>query len=205
MSVKMAPNMWMLLTPFFPALSHAREIVFPSVAGYTTDQTVLGGYNDFDVSQGKFAGLTTYANLPYVHCLAPDGEKVEKFDIAILGAPFDTVSGISHCAVGLRMFGMCEDDQPFNRHTLEVNRLVNCYTPFRTRLMRTTILERDRRCVTKFWSAEHVSHLGRSRLVAAQRSLATQTYTARSKYDFKSTSENLASRMLTIEPLLTMR
>jgi hypothetical protein len=27
-----------------------------------------------------------------VHCLAPGGEEVERFDIAILGAPFDTVS-----------------------------------------------------------------------------------------------------------------
>jgi len=46
-----------------------------------------------DIATGrKFFGLTTFANLPYVHCLAPDGEEVEKFDIAVLGAPFDTVS-----------------------------------------------------------------------------------------------------------------
>lgn len=71
----------------------AREIGFPPLAGYTTaDQVVLSGYNNPDISQAKFAGLTTYANLPYVHCLAPEGEEVEKFDIAILGAPFDTVS-----------------------------------------------------------------------------------------------------------------
>jgi hypothetical protein len=94
-AVKMAFNSLLLLLPIFPALSSAREIVFPSVSGYTTDQTILGGYNEIDVSQAKFAGLTTYANLPYVHCLAPEGEEVEKFDIAILGAPFDTVSGKS--------------------------------------------------------------------------------------------------------------
>jgi agmatinase len=76
----------------FPALSNARDIVFPPVSGYTTDQAILGGYNDIDISQARFAGLTTYANLPYVHCLAPGGEEVERFDIAILGAPFDTVS-----------------------------------------------------------------------------------------------------------------
>jgi agmatinase len=28
-----------------------------------------------------------------VHCLANDGEEVEKYDIAIMGAPFDTVRG----------------------------------------------------------------------------------------------------------------
>jgi hypothetical protein len=37
-----------------------------------------------------FYGLSTYANVPYVHCLAPEGIEVEPFDIAILGAPFDT-------------------------------------------------------------------------------------------------------------------
>lgn len=74
-------------------LTGAREISFPPVLGYTTpEQIVLGGYNDPDISQPKFAGLNTYANLPYVHCLAKEGEEVEKFDIAILGAPFDTVS-----------------------------------------------------------------------------------------------------------------
>lgn len=76
----------------------------------------MPGLDDEDISQAKFAGLTTFANLPYVHCLAAgddegeeeeeeDGKKnkkekrrkrksvgVEKFDIAILGAPFDTVS-----------------------------------------------------------------------------------------------------------------
>jgi len=84
--------MLFLLLHLFPALSNARDIVFPPVSGYTTDQAILGGYNDIDISQAKFAGLTTYANLPYVQCLAPAGEEVEKFDIAILGAPFDTVS-----------------------------------------------------------------------------------------------------------------
>jgi len=43
-----------------------------------------------------FMGLMTYANIPYVHCLADEasGEeyKGEKYDIAVLGAPFDTVS-----------------------------------------------------------------------------------------------------------------
>jgi agmatinase len=79
----------------FLTLASAREIVFPPTSGYTTDQTILGaGYNDPDISQARFAGMSTYANLPYVHCLAAEGEgeEVEKFDIAILGAPFDTVS-----------------------------------------------------------------------------------------------------------------
>ena len=88
-------NSSIMFTPFLPllALASAREISFPPVSGYTTaDQVVLGGYNNPDISQPKFAGLATYANLPYVHCLAKEGEEVEAFDIAVLGAPFDTVS-----------------------------------------------------------------------------------------------------------------
>lgn len=68
----------------------AREITFPPTSGYTSSQILLQGYNNPDISQAKFAGLTTYANLPYTHCLSADPSSVEKFDIAILGAPFDT-------------------------------------------------------------------------------------------------------------------
>jgi agmatinase len=83
----------MLFILAFLPLVGAREIVFPPASGYSTDQAVLGaGYNDPDISQARFAGMSTYANLPYVHCLAGEGEEVERFDIAVLGAPFDTVS-----------------------------------------------------------------------------------------------------------------
>jgi hypothetical protein len=83
----------MLPLLLFSSVAHAREIVFPSSSGYSTsDQVILGGPWSPDVSGAKFAGLNTYANLPYVHCLAKDTDEVEKFDIGILGAPFDTVS-----------------------------------------------------------------------------------------------------------------
>lgn len=71
------------------ALCAAREIVFPPVAGITPQQ--IFPQVDIDISTGSaFAGLTTYANLPYVHCLANEKENVKLYDIAILGAPFDT-------------------------------------------------------------------------------------------------------------------
>lgn len=72
---------------------HAREIVFAPT--YGQEQAILSRYNDPDISHAKFAGLDTFANLPYVHCLAEKSGDVEKFDIAILGAPFDTVSSDS--------------------------------------------------------------------------------------------------------------
>ena len=37
-----------------------------------------GRLRDLDVSTGGFAGLTTYASLPYVHCLSADPASVDK-------------------------------------------------------------------------------------------------------------------------------
>lgn len=86
-----------LAVALFPSFSIAREITFPPVSGFANQQ-ILGHGGDIDVTRGPaFAGLTTYANLPYVHCLAGEGEEVEKFDIGILGAPFDTVSATFRC------------------------------------------------------------------------------------------------------------
>lgn len=79
------------IAPFFASGLTAREITFPPVSGYSAQQVIPQGLFDADITQAKFAGLMTYANLPYVHCLAPEGHDVEPFDIAILGAPFDTV------------------------------------------------------------------------------------------------------------------
>jgi agmatinase len=98
----------MIFAPFLllPAFALAREIVFPASSRYATnEQIVFGEYSDPDVSQSKFGGLSTYANLPYVHCLAAEGEDVEKFDIAILGAPFDTVS-LKSC-YDIKGFSIC--------------------------------------------------------------------------------------------------
>lgn len=81
----------LLLLSRFTSIN-AREIVFPPT--YERGQAILGGYNDPDISHAKFAGLDTFANLPYVHCLAEKSDDEEKFDIAIMGAPFDTVSSV---------------------------------------------------------------------------------------------------------------
>jgi agmatinase len=81
---------------------HAREIAFPPVSGFQRPlglnadiMDVPGDSNPLDLSQAQWAGLSTYAHLPYVHCLAngsysSSGQAIEKYDIAILGAPFDT-------------------------------------------------------------------------------------------------------------------
>ncbi|EME49992.1 hypothetical protein DOTSEDRAFT_41152 [Dothistroma septosporum NZE10] len=76
-------------------LCNAREVTFPPVSGVQLPLAGSGhhadGSNpDLDITQAMFAGLHTYANLPYVHCLAGNDENIEPYDIAILGAPFDT-------------------------------------------------------------------------------------------------------------------
>ncbi|CAN9108375.1 unnamed protein product [Alternaria alternata] len=68
----------------------ARDITFPPVSGYSSQQIIPQQNLGLDITHAKFAGLMTYANLPYVHCLAPEQHDVVPFDIAILGAPFDT-------------------------------------------------------------------------------------------------------------------
>ena len=90
-SIKMVNKLSLSVSIAALAIADAREISFPSLSGFSSDQAVMGIITP-DVTQAKFGGLTTYANLPYVHCLAPEGEEVENFDIAVFGAPFDTVS-----------------------------------------------------------------------------------------------------------------
>ena len=41
-------------------------------------------------TDSEFFGLATFGNVPYVNCLKAEDEG--RYDIAILGAPFDTVS-----------------------------------------------------------------------------------------------------------------
>lgn len=60
----------------------ARDITFPPVAAL---QSPFGAETFFEdnLSSAPFAGLTTYANLPHVHCLARNGFDVEPYDIAV--------------------------------------------------------------------------------------------------------------------------
>lgn len=81
-----------------PAL--ARDVTFPPIAGVDSStgrlqaQAPLSNVHvdDVDIVTGSaFSGLTTYAHLQYINCFV-EKDGVEKYDIAILGAPFDTVS-----------------------------------------------------------------------------------------------------------------
>ncbi|KAL7620430.1 hypothetical protein AAE478_009425 [Parahypoxylon ruwenzoriense] len=64
-----------------------KPITFPPNQG-----SILGTGSNIDIVTGsQFNGLTTYANLPYLNCLSNDEAEGQKYDIAILGAPFDTL------------------------------------------------------------------------------------------------------------------
>lgn len=95
----MASALLLTLLVSLRSLASARDIIFPRAFG-TADATQYQLLNDEDevgsaaTLERAYAGLLTFANLPYVHCLAPRGQEVEKYDIAFLGAPFDTVSSV---------------------------------------------------------------------------------------------------------------
>ncbi|KAB8072758.1 arginase family-domain-containing protein [Aspergillus leporis] len=80
------------LISFFLSAVIAREIVFPRIAAIQgSGQVPLGNDNIVDiVTDSQFSGLTTFAHLPYVNCFVDDGTDLTPYDIAILGAPFDT-------------------------------------------------------------------------------------------------------------------
>lgn len=82
-----------LLLCFFHAVV-AREIIFPPVAAVVplNKQTILSPDEDVPVDTSMYTGLSTYANLPFVHCLSQAKEVIQTYDIAILGAPFDTAT-----------------------------------------------------------------------------------------------------------------
>lgn len=52
-----------------------------------------GDDDTIDIATGsQFNGLETFANLPYVNALVDDEARTHRYDIAILGAPFDTAT-----------------------------------------------------------------------------------------------------------------
>ncbi|OAP60988.1 agmatinase [Fonsecaea erecta] len=90
-------NPWALPLLLLPASSIAREIVFPPISPLQANlgshasqyRSPVASGKDLPTEFEKYSGLTTFANLPWVHCLSPD-DNVDKYDIAFLGAPFDT-------------------------------------------------------------------------------------------------------------------
>ncbi|KAL4951425.1 arginase family-domain-containing protein [Aspergillus filifer] len=71
--------------------ANARDIVFPPLAATEYTQHLLGQPKEVDIITGsQFNGLTTFAHIPYVNCFVDSEAASARYDIAILGAPFDT-------------------------------------------------------------------------------------------------------------------
>ncbi|KAL5355237.1 arginase family protein [Aspergillus floccosus] len=70
----------------------ARDIVFPPVAAVLgSSQLPLPSDDPVDiVTNSQYNGLTTFAHLPYVNCFIDKESDSTPYDIAFLGAPFDT-------------------------------------------------------------------------------------------------------------------
>lgn len=92
----------------FPGSSSSYPTAEQKPLGRVSGVGVGFGYDDddVDIAYGSlFNGLTTYANIPYVDCFSAEEEEgqssssSDKYDIAILGAPFDTVSNIARTAM----------------------------------------------------------------------------------------------------------
>ncbi|KAI9375963.1 arginase family-domain-containing protein [Aspergillus egyptiacus] len=70
----------------------AREIAFPPIAAVQSNQVLLGQQDEkIDIITGsQFSGLTTFAHIPYLNCFVDSEAENTPYDIAFLGAPFDT-------------------------------------------------------------------------------------------------------------------
>lgn len=83
-----------LFLALFSSSCAARDIIFPSAGVLRNDagasyQSPIQEQGDVLLDTAKYAGLTTFANLPWIHCLSQETD-LDRFDIAFLGAPFDT-------------------------------------------------------------------------------------------------------------------
>lgn len=62
---------------------------------FSSDQFTLdsghGGDNIDIITGSQFYGLTTFAHVPYANCFIDSEAEKVSYDIAFLGAPFDTV------------------------------------------------------------------------------------------------------------------
>ncbi|KAI1273049.1 arginase [Xylaria sp. FL0933] len=92
----MRPKALALFGTALIGISQARDwqFQFPRAPAYSTAQRPLGGLagdDDVDIIYGsQLNGLNTYARVPYVNCYSDEEADGVKYDIAILGAPFDT-------------------------------------------------------------------------------------------------------------------
>lgn len=86
---------------FMPFSADAFDVVFPPLSGNERSQKPVTNDDGIDITIGSdFSGLMTFANLPYANCFK--ALDMDAYDIAIMGAPFDTVSSPHQLAFPVR-------------------------------------------------------------------------------------------------------
>ena len=109
-----------LLLPFS---TDARDLTFSSVFGIKGPQKPMINDDGVDITTGSdFFGLMTFANLPYANCFK--SSDMDAYDIAIMGAPFDTVSTPLQLALMVRKQGCDQSIAPLYTY-LSVMKLRN--------------------------------------------------------------------------------
>lgn len=88
------------LQPFAKAWQLPQNILQPQALGLGASHHAQGQHpfssmpihdDDIDIVTGsQFKGLKTFANLPYLNCFSDEEAQDQRYDIAVLGAPFDT-------------------------------------------------------------------------------------------------------------------
>ncbi|KAI5864847.1 arginase family protein [Durotheca rogersii] len=82
---------WRHLLLSYAACAGAWEFPQKPISYLFGQEPVLEEDCSVDIMTGsQFSGLTTYANLPYLNCFLDGEAKGRPYDIAIMGAPFDT-------------------------------------------------------------------------------------------------------------------
>ncbi|OAX84849.1 hypothetical protein ACJ72_00777 [Emergomyces africanus] len=84
---------FLVLLQLLAELNNAADIVLPPVAAIhgATVQAPLALDDTVDIEFGsQFSGLMTFANVPYVNCFVDSEAQQQRYDIAFIGAPFDT-------------------------------------------------------------------------------------------------------------------
>lgn len=92
----LGPSLWPATFLLLPLSTIARDITFPLLSGIERLQQPMTDDDGVDIITGSdFSGLMTFANLPYANCFG--ASDMDAYDIAIIGAPFDTVSAPQEC------------------------------------------------------------------------------------------------------------
>jgi hypothetical protein len=99
------PPPWKIVTRLLLPVALCTTGAWSAGSGQIENQKLLGAMSAKKVDvlfQSDHSRVATFARLPSADCFAEGGDDI-RYDIAILGAPFDTVSSLHYGVVSLRI------------------------------------------------------------------------------------------------------